>query len=232
MSGGALAGRLVLVTGSSRGIGAAVAAGLRREGATVVRAGRTLAAAPPAGEVHLAIDLATEDGPDRLADAVLGLGTPALVVSGAGDFSLGTVEDVPVAVLDRLYRVNLRAPYQLAHRLLPAMKAAGGGRHILIGSIADYVALPGNGAYAATKFGVRGLSEVLREEYRGSGVLCSLVSPGPVDTSLWDPIDPDRRDDLPSRARMLRPEDVAGAICWIAGLPAHVDIGLLQLGPA
>lgn len=232
MTGKPLTGRLALVTGGSKGIGAAIAAGLRLDGATVVRAARSLPEDAPAGEVHLAVDLESDAGLGALVDRLGRIGVPDLVVSAAGGFSLGGIEDVGVEVLDRLYQINLRAPYELARRLLPPMKARGRGRHILIGSIADHLALPGNAAYAATKFGARGLHEVLQAEFRGSGVLCSLVSPGPVDTPLWDPIDPDRRPDLPSRAAMLQPDDVAAAVRWIATRPPHVDVPWLQLGPA
>ncbi|MEZ4457679.1 MAG: SDR family oxidoreductase [Gemmatimonadales bacterium] len=209
-----------------------MAAALRADGATVVRAARSLSPEAPPGELHVAADLATDEGVAAVAAAVEPLGVPDLIVSSAGGFALGALEDTPVATLDQLYRVNLRAPFELAHRFLPLMRARGRGRHVLIGSIADYRAMPGNSAYAATKFGARGLHEVLREEYRGTGVLCTLVSPGPVDTALWDPFDPDHRTDLPSRAQMLAPADVAEAVRWIAAQPSHVDVAWLQLGPA
>jgi NADP-dependent 3-hydroxy acid dehydrogenase YdfG len=112
------------------------------------------------------------------------------------------------------------------------MRARGSGRLITVGSIADHAALPGNAAYAAAKYGVRGLHGVLREELRGSGVLCTLISPGPTDTAMWDQVDPDSREGFIPRARMLRPRDVAEAIGWIAGRPSHVDIDWLRLGPA
>ncbi len=228
----ALTGQLAVVTGGSKGIGAAIAAALRNEGATVVRAARHPAGNAGAGDVEVIADLATDGGLDTLIAAVLAIGVPDLVVCNAGGFALGAFESTPVATLDGQYRINLRAPYELARRLLAKMRERGSGRHVLIGSIADHLALPGNAAYAATKFGARGLHEVLREEYRGSGVLCSLVSPGPVDTPLWDPIDPDRRSDLPSRGSMLRPNDVAEVVRWIATRPRHVDVGWVQLGPA
>jgi NADP-dependent 3-hydroxy acid dehydrogenase YdfG len=78
---------------------------------------------------------------------------------------------------------------------------------------------------------VRGLHETLVQEYRGSGVRLTLVSPGPTDTPVWDPFDPDRREGFIPRAGMLRPADVADAILFVATRPPHVHIDWLRLGP-
>jgi NADP-dependent 3-hydroxy acid dehydrogenase YdfG len=75
------------------------------------------------------------------------------------------------------------------------------------------------------------LHETLLAEYHGSGVRLTLVSPGPTDTSAWDPFDPDHREGLPTRADMLHPTDVAEAILFVATRPAHVHIDWLRLGP-
>ena len=98
--------------------------------------------------------------------------------------------------------------------------------------MADHVGFADNAAYAATKYGLRGLHETLVSEYRGSGVRLTLVSPGPTDTATWDPFDPDHRPGLPSRSAMLRPADVAEAIVFVATRPDHVAIDWLRLGPA
>ena len=99
-----------------------------------------------------------------------------------------------------------------------------------MGSIADWRAFPENSAYTASKFGVRGLHEVLLEELRGSGVRCTLVSPGPTDTTIWDPLDPDLRGDLPSRVEMLQPSDVADAILYAVLAPRHVQVEVIRMG--
>jgi NADP-dependent 3-hydroxy acid dehydrogenase YdfG len=91
--------------------------------------------------------------------------------------------------------------------------------------------LPENAAYAASKYGLRGLHETLAAEYQGTGVRLTLVSPGPTDTDAWEPFDPDRREGFPTRAQMLRPADVADAILFVATRPPHVLIDWLRLGP-
>jgi NADP-dependent 3-hydroxy acid dehydrogenase YdfG len=88
---------------------------------------------------------------------------------------------------------------------------------------------PENGAYAASKHGARALHEVLRLELRGSGVRATLVSPGPVDTSLWDAIDPDRRPGFTPRSAMLDATAVADAVVYAVTRPGAVNIDELRL---
>ena len=92
--------------------------------------------------------------------------------------------------------------------------------------------MAGNGAYGASKFGLRGLHQVLAEEIRGSGVRATLIEPAATDTPLWDPLDPDSRDDLPSRSQMLTPDDVARAVVFALTQPAEVELSLLAIRSA
>jgi NADP-dependent 3-hydroxy acid dehydrogenase YdfG len=100
---------------------------------------------------------------------------------------------------------------------------------VSIGSIADRVAFPENGAYAASKFGLRGLHQVLRAELAGSGVRATLVSPGPVDTALWNEVDPDNRPGFTPRASMLRADAVAAAVLFAVSQPPDVNVDELRL---
>jgi NADP-dependent 3-hydroxy acid dehydrogenase YdfG len=94
------------------------------------------------------------------------------------------------------------------------------------------VILPGNGAYAASKFGARAMWEVLRAEVRGTGVRATLVSPGPTDTALWDPHAPDTREGFVPRHAMLRPEAVADAVRYAVTRAPEVTVDELRLSPA
>jgi NAD(P)-dependent dehydrogenase (short-subunit alcohol dehydrogenase family) len=225
-----LDGRVALVTGASRGIGAATAEALRAAGARVVRVARTL---PPAeGYVDLVADLADSDQVVRLASRLQqAAGVPDVVVNNAGGFLLRRLEATSIEEFDALVAVNLRGAFALARAILPLQRAAGGGCFISVGSVADHVGFPENAAYAASKYGLRGLHETLVAEYRGSGVRLTLVSPGPTDTDAWEPFDPDGREGFPSRDRMLRPADVADAVLFVATRPPHVLIDWLRLGP-
>ncbi len=227
-----LTGQVALVTGASRGIGAAEAELLAADGARVIRVARTLEPRARDNVRDLRCDLTDWEQVRRLAAQVLReFGPPEIVVSNAGAFLLRPLETTESTELDQQLAVNLRAPFAVAKNFLPAMAQAEGGSFITVGSVADHRGFPDNAAYAASKYGLRGLHETLVEEYRGSGVRLSLVSPGPTDTTVWDPFDPDRREGFIPRAGMLRPRDVAEAILFVATRPPHVHIDWLRLGP-
>lgn len=228
-----LAGRIAVVTGASRGIGAATAAALAAEGASVIRLARSLADGQDGPFFDLTCDLTDPVLLRRATDEILAeFGPPHLLVNNAGGFLLRSFEETTPEEFETLLAVSLRAPFAMAHALLPAMHSAGRGHLITIGSVADHAALPGNSAYAAAKFGLRGLHETLAAEYRGTGVRMTLISPGPTDTAIWDAVDPDNRPGFTPRARMLRPADVASAVVFAATRPPHVVIDWLRLGPA
>jgi NAD(P)-dependent dehydrogenase (short-subunit alcohol dehydrogenase family) len=228
-----LAGRLALVTGASRGIGAAVARALAGAGARVARVARTLSDTGSGPFLDLPCDLTDAAQVERLSERVLrGEGAPAVVVNSAGSFLLRPLEGTTPADFDTQLAVNLKSSFLLARTFLPAMRAAGGGVFVSIGSVADHTGFPENAAYAASKYGLRGLHETLAAEYRGSGVRLTLVSPGATDTSIWDPFTPEPRPDIPARATMLRPEDVADAVLFAVTRPEHVHLDWIRLQPS
>jgi NADP-dependent 3-hydroxy acid dehydrogenase YdfG len=127
--------------------------------------------------------------------------------------------------------VNLVAAFALVHALLPSMRAAAAGHIVTIGSVADRTAFHGNSAYAASKFGLRALHEVLRNELRGSGVRTSLISPGPTDTPIWDAVEraASAPRSFPQRSEMMPSEAVASAVLFALTRPAEVNIDELRL---
>jgi NAD(P)-dependent dehydrogenase (short-subunit alcohol dehydrogenase family) len=227
-----LAGRVALVTGASRGIGAAVAEALGAAGATVVRVARPLDDASRQAGLDIRADLTDPAQVSKMAERVRAeAGVPDIVVHNAGGFLLKRLADTTPSEFDEQVRVNLRAAFLVARELLPAMAALGRGTYVGLGSVADHVGFPENAAYAAAKYGLRGLHETLVAEYRGTGVRLTLVSPGPTDTAIWDPFDPDHRPGFPARSAMLRPSDVADAILFVATRPPSVQVDWLRLGP-
>ena len=232
-----LRGRTALVTGASRGIGAAVARRLAASGARVALLARSkdalraLASELGGGAVGLACDVRDTVTLARALDQLPDLlgGAPSIVVNNAGAFFIAPARETSVEAFAEMIAVNLTAPFAVVRGLLPAMIGAGGGHVVTIGSVADRATFPGNAAYAASKYGLRALHEVLRMELRATGVRVSLVSPGPVNTDLWNPIDPDQQPGFTPRADMLSSDAVADAVHWVVTAPAELNVDELRL---
>jgi NADP-dependent 3-hydroxy acid dehydrogenase YdfG len=227
-----LAGKLAVVTGASRGIGLAIAEELQSAGAHVVRLARSLRDSSGERRTDLSCDVADPASVTRAAERVLKeRGAPDVLVNAAGSFLLKPLlETTPQEFAEQL-ATNLAGPFAVLHSFLGAMIAKGRGLVVTIGSVADHSAFPGNAAYGAAKHGLRGLHSVLRAELAGSGVRTALIAPGPVDTGMWDPVDPDRREGFTARKDMLRAADVAEAVLWVATRPAHVTVPELLIEP-
>jgi NADP-dependent 3-hydroxy acid dehydrogenase YdfG len=230
-----LAGASVLVTGATGGIGRAVAERVAEAGGQLHLLSRTASsleslARGTGGRTWLA-DL-TDDADTWSAlyalSETLG-GPPNAVVNAAGIFQLAKAAETSVMAFDQSLAMNLRGPFLVVRALLPGMLQRGSGRIVNIGSVAGRRAFPGNAAYSAAKFGLRGLHEVLVEELRGTGVSATLVEPTATNTKLWDPLDPDGRDDLPSRSEMLEPDAVADAVVFALTRPPDASIPLIQI---
>jgi NADP-dependent 3-hydroxy acid dehydrogenase YdfG len=229
-----------LVTGETRGIGLEVARSLIAGGARVVMFSRSdanlRARARELGDLAVPIvcDVADPDAVTLAAQrACAELGSaPQAIVSNAGAFSLSPVERASTEDFRTAIDVNLVAPFLVVRAFLPEMCRRGSGHIVTIGSIADRTIFPENGAYAASKFGARAFTEVLRAETRGTGVRVTLVSPGPTDTALWDEIDPDTRPGFTPRRDMLRAAAVADAVRFVLTRPADINIDELRLSHA
>ncbi len=210
-----LRGAVALVTGGSSGIGAATATALARAGARTLVAGRDQArlsaVAQRAGAFPLRADLATPDGPAKLAEAALAVGGGRidLLVSNAGIGWAGPTGTMPAAKVSELIAVNLTAPIQLARLLAPAMAERGSGRLVFISSIAGATGVRQEAVYSASKAGLACFAESLADELAGTGAGVSLIVPGVIDTPFFD------RRGQPyqrSRPRPIPAERVAAAV--------------------
>jgi len=223
-----------VVTGASRGIGEATVRALAAAGCQVIglsRSGAPRGAGKTVGSSSVLVDLIDPTAIAEAVEAVFGqLGAvPDLLINNAGAFTVAPIADTSPEMFARMLAVNLAAPFQLVRAFVPGMRERGGGHVVTVGSVADHVAFPGNSAYSAAKFGLRGLHEVLRAELKGTGVRTTLVSPEAVDTAVWDGLDPVTRAQFPASAEMLTPEDVAGAILYAVTQPANVNVDEIRV---
>lgn len=232
-----LNGRTAVVTGASRGIGAAIAAALGANGVRVVMIARNEAtlkerASEIKGSIALVADVtdprSVEKATSRIASELKG--APDILVNNAGIFSVAVAEETSTEQFVGMLNTNLVAPFFFVRAFLGDMKKRGRGHIVTIGSIADRTIFSGNVAYSAAKFGLRAVHEVLRSELRGTGVRTSLISPAATNTDIWNDVtvtDPVNRPH--SKRPMLEPEDVVRAVMFALTQPETVNIDELRL---
>jgi short-subunit dehydrogenase len=223
-----LAGRTVLLTGATGGLGHAIARRARTAGAELVITGRRTEVLEPlaheTGARALAVDLVDPDAVEHLAaecaDVDVLVANAALPASG--DLMSFSPEEI-----DRALAVNLRAPMILARVLGERMAERGHGHLVFISSLAGKVSSPGSAVYSATKFGLRGFAQGLRADLRTRGVGVSVVFPGFVrDAGMFH----DSRAELPRFVGTSTPEEVAeGVMRAIERNRAEVDVAPLPL---
>ncbi|MBB4009300.1 SDR family oxidoreductase [Allorhizobium taibaishanense] len=177
----------IIVTGCSSGIGAYCARTLKQEGWRVfatVRKPEDLKPLEDDGLEALLMDYRDEASIATLAETVLsrtGGRLDALFNNGAYG-QAGAVEDLPTAALREQFETNLFGWHDLTRRIVPVMRAQGSGRIVQCSSILGLIPYRWRGAYTASKFALEGLSLTLRMELEGSGVMVSLIEPGPIES--------------------------------------------------
>jgi len=221
------------VTGASRGIGLAVAIALRARGMHVVRLARSLKDARAERRTDIQCDVTKPADVERALDQVdKELAVPDVLVNNAGIFFIKPLGETTLEDFTATLAANLTAPFLFARRIIPKMVERGSGHLVTIGSISDYIGFSGSTAYAASKFGPRGMHEVIRQETAKSGVRTTLISPGPVDTDIWNPVDPDSKPGFTKRKDMMKSEDVAAAVVYAVTQPEHLAVTEIRLLPA
>jgi NAD(P)-dependent dehydrogenase (short-subunit alcohol dehydrogenase family) len=193
-----LAGRSCLITGAASGIGRATALGAARRGARLVLTDldpdglQRTADLAGASVLHAApADVTDRDAIRRLADDVHARhGSVDVVMNVAGISTWGSVQALRPGDWDAMIDVNLRGPIHVIEAFVPAMIEAGRGGHLVnVSSAAGLLGLPWHAAYSASKFGLRGVSEVLRFDLRRHRIGVTLVCPGAVATPLVDSVE-------------------------------------------
>lgn len=221
--------KVAIVTGASRGIGACVAQGLAKGGfsqALIARSKQGLEQVAEritkdnngkATEV-LTIPIDVQDAEkieQAVSNVVSKFGRIDLLFNNAGLGCLGTLE-VPLSEFDQVMNVNLRAAFCFLKFVVPVMKKQGSGTIINVSSRAGKIGFEGYGTYAATKFGLVGLSESLYRELAPLGIRVTALCPSWVDTDMAE------HSDLPSE-EMINPTDILKTVNWLMDLsPAAV----------
>jgi 3-oxoacyl-[acyl-carrier protein] reductase len=242
-----LSGKTALVTGASRGIGRASALALAKAGAQVLvhYASGAKEAAAVVAEIRqaggradaIAADLAAPDGPHKLAKEVRAIVGDRLdiLVANAGTSKAAAIEDYTVENFDRLFAVNVRAPFFLVQQLLPILHE--GSSIVLMSSLAARAVVGTVSAYAATKGAVDTLVKHFASALGARGIRVNAVAPGVVQTDMSNFTKTDAGRDytlgMQALKRLAEPDDIAGVVAflasedarWITGDTIHVDGG-------
>ncbi len=234
-----LTGKVAVVTGGGSGVGKAVAKAFLEAGASVVIAGRDKskldAAAKEIGHKMLTVecDVAHADQCKNLIDAaVKQYGKVDILVNNAGtNLKERTMRELTPETWDKMIRANLDGTFYCMHYALPGMLERKDGVIVNVVSISGKRGNPlGGAAYVASKFGQGGLGMCLSNEERESGIRVSNVYPGEIDTPILEyrpkPVSAE------ARAIILKPEDVAETVLFVASLPKHVSIPELIIKPS
>jgi len=214
-----VAGQVAVITGASRGIGAAIARKLSTLAATTVLCGRTRGALESSaqaitragGKAEVVLcdvtSLESVEAAAKLVDTSFGRVDILVNNAGIGGFG-GPLHQLPPDAWDQILNTNLRGVFYTTRAFAPMMIRARSGHIINISSLAGKNALPNGAAYAASKWGLNGLSYSLAEELRSYNIRVAIICPGSTNTDLSPHAGKDQ-------SKMLQPEDVAHAVAML-----------------
>jgi short-subunit dehydrogenase len=214
-----LQGRVVLVTGASSGIGALTARLLADRGAIPVLTARSsgklreLAASFPGEHAVYAMDVTDNDQVQHTVTRVIArYGKLDILLNNAGYGEFVSFAEASLEHFRDMMDVNYMGVVRCAKAVLPYMTAAGQGHIVNVASLAGKIGTSKSSAYTATKHAVIGLTESLRQELRGTGIVVSSVNPGPIDTPFFERADPEGTYLRNIGWFVMKPDKVARAI--------------------
>lgn len=238
---GSLQGKVIIVTGASTGMGRAIAVGMAAAGATLgliarnkERLEETARQARAKGAEVLAFpgDVSDNECARRVvATMVERFGRVDVLVNNAGTNTFHrNLADIPVTDWQHVLNTNLTGAFLFTRHVLPSMRKAGRGQIINISSGAGVApSAPAGVAYSASKHAIHSLTGSINLEERRHGIKACVIAPGETDTPNLDlrPLPPSRED----LAKMMRPEDIANAVIYVASQPEHVSVEQVVINP-
>jgi len=227
-----LAGRVAVVTGASRGIGAAVAHRLAADGVKLGLASRSGDDLGIEGAVALPTDVRDRAQVQVLVDATVERhGGLDILVANAGVGAYGPLVDLDPVHLDEMIDTNVKGVLYAASAAVPHLIARGGGDVVSVASEAGRRGLPNEAVYCASKFAQVGFTRALDHELRPHGIRCTNVCPGGVATDFAMDEGRGRTPEMPELEGMMRADDVADAVLYVLTRPRGHRILELAMRP-
>ena len=222
-----LSGKVVLITGGSKGIGAGIAEALANAGASVISTSRSGEGPTAPNLLQVRADVREPGDAKRAVDeAVRAFGGLDVLVNNAGVGFFANVADTSIEQWQQVIETNLSGVFYFCHAAIPALRQRGGGWIINISSLAGKNAFTGGAAYCASKAGLNQFSEALMQEVRHDGIRVSYIMPGSVATDFGGPTGREKA------AWKIQVEDVAGVVIGLLTTPARTLPSRIELRPS
>ena len=221
-----LAGRVALVTGGTKGIGAAIVAALSDAGASVVATSRSGRGETRSNVRHVTADVRNAvDASRSVEQAAAEFGGLDILINNAGVGQFAPVAEMPIEQWHDVIDTNISGVFYCCHAGIPHLRKRGGGWIINISSLASKNAFAGGAAYCASKAALNQFSEALMMEVRHDNIRVSCVLPGSVETGFG-------RGMISKEGWALRPEDVAQVVMDLIAMPARSLPSRVELRPS